>query len=147
IFAIISGLLSLSARQHPEAKTFADEFSDRLAALSKAHDYARPHGTASQQGTVLGDVRRLLSPYALDGRELIVVEGDDTTRDGQYRLCWKEQGGPPVHEPERFGFGSRLVDMTLCGQLGGELNRDWQRDGLEVCLSAPVDRLSGEARS
>lgn len=60
----------------------------------------------------------------------------------RYKLCWNEQGGPPVQEPERFGFGTRLVDMTLRHQLGGELTRSWQPEGLEVCLTVPTGQLA-----
>jgi PAS domain S-box-containing protein len=185
IFAVVGGLLALSVKEHPEAQDLADEFRERLSALSTAHDYARPHPGkgVSAQGTVLGIVRQLLRPYALEGRERIVVEGDDaplkenaatplslavhelatnaakygafSVPTGQvrvrgeemgdrYRLCWSEHGGPPVHEPERFGFGSRLVDMTLRHQLGGELTRSWEPQGLEVCLSTPTGRLVSE---
>lgn len=184
IFAVVGGLLALSAKEHPEAQVFADGFRDRLSALSTAHDYARPHtrgdAAAPVQGTVLGLVRQLLSPYALEGRERVVAEGDDLplknsaatplslavhelatnaakygafsvpagqvrvraeTIGDRYRLCWSEHDGPPVHEPERFGFGTRLVDMTLRHQLGGELTRNWRSEGLEVCLSAPTGQL------
>jgi PAS domain S-box-containing protein len=184
IFAVVGGLLALSVKEHPEAQAFADEFRDRLSALGTAHDYARPHsrsGAAAQgQGTVLGIVRQLLKPYALEGRERIIVEGDDAplkenaatplslavhelatnaakygafsvpagqvrvrgeAMGDRYRLCWSEHDGPPVHEPERFGFGTRLVDMTLRHQLGGELTRSWEPEGLEVCLSAPTGQL------
>jgi two-component sensor histidine kinase len=187
VFAVISGLISLSVRQHPEARAFADELRDRIAALGRAHDYARPHGDGTpadaQQASVLGLVRQLLSPYALEGRERILVEGDDaplrdraatpislavhelatnaakygafSVAEGRVRvrgersaerftLRWLEQGGPPVREPEHFGFGSRLVDISLKGQLGAELVRTWHPEGLEVCLSAPVDRLVAE---
>ena len=157
IFAVIGGLLTLSAKEHPEAQAFADEFRERLSALSTAHDYARPNPKgATPQGTVLGIVRQLLSPYALEGRERIVVDGDDAPLQDSAATplslavhelatnaakCWSEHGGPPVHEPEHFGFGSRLVDMTLRHQLGGELTRTWEPEGLEVCLSAPAGRL------
>lgn len=180
IFAVVGGLLALSARQHPEAGAFADDLRNRISALSTAHDYARPHARSGNskppEGTVLGIVRQLLRPYELNGHERIVVEGDDGPLkesaatplslavhelatnaakygafsvpagqvrvrgeqvDGQYRICWRERGGPPVREPEHFGFGSRLVDMTLRNQLGGELTRSWQPEGLEVCLAVP----------
>jgi PAS domain S-box-containing protein len=188
IFAVISGLITLSLRDHPEARAFADDVRERIAALGKAHDYARPHGKDSapgmEQASLLGLVRKLLSPYALEGHDRIIVEGDDAPlRDlavtpislaihelatnaakygafslpgGQvhvqgerlhdrFVLRWRERGGPPVREPEHFGFGSRLVDMTLRGQLGGELVRTWQSDGLQMCLSAPIDRLTAES--
>ncbi|WP_129790695.1 sensor histidine kinase [Sphingosinicella sp. CPCC 101087] len=188
IFAVVSGLIALSVRQHPEARAFADEVRDRIAALGRAHDYARPHGdgvpSEAQRASVLGLVRQLLSPYGLEGRERVLVEGDDaplrnraatpislavhelatnaakygalSVPEGQVRvrgersaerftLRWLEKGGPPVREPEHFGFGSRLVDITLKGQLGAELVRTWRPEGLEVCLSAPVDQLVAES--
>jgi PAS domain S-box-containing protein len=81
IFAVISALISLSLPEHPEAKEFADELRDRLASLGKAHDYARPHGKGSaptaQPATVLGLIRQLLQPYRIEGRERVVIEGDD----------------------------------------------------------------------
>lgn len=61
-----------------------------------------------------------------------------------FTLCWRERGGPTVREPERFGFGSRLVDVTLREQLQGKLVRTWRPEGLEVRLSVPTQRLNDE---
>lgn len=46
-------------------------------------------------------------------------------------LRWNESGGPPVKEPTRKGFGTRVM-MRICDQLNGELRFDWREDGL-VC--------------
>jgi two-component sensor histidine kinase len=62
----------------------------------------------------------------------------------RFALLWREQGGPVVQEPERTGFGSRLVDLTLREQLAGELKRTWRPEGLEVCMSVPIDRLAAD---
>jgi len=62
----------------------------------------------------------------------------------RFALLWREQGGPAVQEPERTGFGSRLVDLTLREQLAGELKRTWRPEGLEVCMSVPIDRLAAD---
>ena len=81
IFAVVSSLITFSAREHPEAHDFADEVRDRIAALSRAHDYARPHGKDSLSddapASVLGLVRELLAPYAIEGHDRMVAEGDD----------------------------------------------------------------------
>ncbi len=34
------------------------------------------------------------------------------------RIEWRESGGPPVTPPPRRGFGSRLVERGLAGELG-----------------------------
>jgi two-component sensor histidine kinase len=58
-------------------------------------------------------------------------------------LIWAETGGPPItEEPELQGFGSRLVARSVAGQLGGELNYDWQESGLVVTVRMRQDRLA-----
>ena len=53
------------------------------------------------------------------------------------QLLWREHGGPPLaSEPEKIngGFGSRLVELTVSGQLGGSWQRHFNADGLGVEL-------------
>jgi len=47
------------------------------------------------------------------------------------QLDWREQGGPPVQPPERFGFGSKLVTRTM-RMLGGSVEPEFRPEGL-VC--------------
>ena len=53
------------------------------------------------------------------------------SEDEQLALRWTELGGPRVNEPERKGFGSRLIEGTI-SQLGGKARFDWRSEGL-VC--------------
>ena len=48
-----------------------------------------------------------------------------------------------MQEPQRTGFGTRLVDMTLRDRLASELPRTWRPQGLEVRVSVPPGRLVG----
>jgi two-component sensor histidine kinase len=62
--------------------------------------------------------------------------------DGFARLEWIETGGPPITaQPQRTGFGSRLVDLSINGQLGGRLERDWRPEGLAVAIDIALPRL------
>ncbi|MET3899028.1 PAS domain S-box-containing protein [Devosia sp. UYZn731] len=55
------------------------------------------------------------------------------TSDGKaIDWSWREIGGPPVVEPQRKGFGSRLIERGLSGNLGGDVMLDYAPDGL-VC--------------
>jgi len=58
--------------------------------------------------------------------------------DGQLILRWTETGGPMLQRPERKGFGSRLIELTI-GQLKGNAHFDWRPEGLicEITLQAP----------
>ena len=47
-------------------------------------------------------------------------------------LRWVERGGPPPADEQTAGFGSRLVEMSLTGQLGGSWERRFEPEGL-IC--------------
>jgi two-component sensor histidine kinase len=39
-------------------------------------------------------------------------------------------GGPPVEPPTRRGFGTRVMEGMVRGQLNGEMRFDWCTEGL-----------------
>ena len=47
-------------------------------------------------------------------------------------LHWVEHGGPPAKPDSKEGFGSRLVEMSVTGQLAGSWERRFEEDGM-VC--------------
>ena len=58
------------------------------------------------------------------------------------RLTWTETGGPPVSAPPtRRGFGSRMIEATLEGQLRGSLDLHWHSDGLRAEIVLPAARV------
>ncbi len=65
------------------------------------------------------------------------------TRGDDFRLDWEETGGPAiVVAPNERGFGSVLTERSIIGQLGGKIEYDWQRNGLKLKMTVPLDRLS-----
>ncbi len=88
IFAVVSALIALSAREHPEAKTFAAAVRDRINALARAHEFVRPHSEVSRP--TVGDttlhtfLTALFSPYIDDaGSPRVFLDGEDATFDDQ----------------------------------------------------------------
>ncbi len=80
IFAVISGLIHLSARSFPAAKPFADALRERIGALGRAHDFVSPQSRrAGQAATLFAMLTELLAPYQ-DG-DRILFEGDDAAID------------------------------------------------------------------
>jgi len=85
IFAVVSGLIALSARQHPEAKGFAADLRERIAALGRAHELVRPNteegGPVPGRTTLRAMMADLFRPYLAfdDGR--IAIEGTDVAID------------------------------------------------------------------
>lgn len=81
IFAVVNGLIGLSARHFPDVKEFARELQARVAALGRAHDYVRPHSekSAPHQGpsTLKTLLTELLSPYPALHEGRLTIEGED----------------------------------------------------------------------
>ncbi|HET7910707.1 MAG TPA: HWE histidine kinase domain-containing protein [Pseudolabrys sp.] len=51
---------------------------------------------------------------------------------------WIEDGGPPVTEPAREGFGSRLLDFVLPGQIQARTRIEYAQQGVRVHCSVPL---------
>ena len=76
IFAVVSGLIALRARDKPEVKRFADDLNATIRALGTAHDYVRP-GDGRGADRLKGLLQDLLAPYRDGASERIVVTGDE----------------------------------------------------------------------
>jgi two-component sensor histidine kinase len=62
------------------------------------------------------------------------------TRDEErVRMHWRERGGPPVNQPERMGFGTRLIDLGLSN--ASVVVRRYPTEGFEALVDAPVADL------
>jgi PAS domain S-box-containing protein len=175
IFAVVAGLVSLTARKHPQAKQYADDLTATIRALGRAHDFVRPVDGA-KRGTLLGLLEKLFAPYGSGDGARVKVSGDDlpidsrtatplalvfhelATNSAKYgalasgrgivtltisdkgkavKLVWRETGGKVPKKAPKEGFGTRLVEMSVCGQLGGSWERRFEDDGLVVELTLP----------
>lgn len=189
IFAVVTGLISLSARQRPEYREFAAALQQRVAALGRAHEFVRPHSEESSPGelpdSLRGVIREILAPYLALSADHILIEGPDvmiddrgatpvallfhelatnaakygalSIADGLVRIntkqvgdeieiAWSESGGPQITAaPDHVGFGTRLAELSIVGQLGGSIEREWRREGLVATIRIRRDRLARNA--
>ena len=60
-------------------------------------------------------------------------------------LTWREEDGPPVEVPKRQGFGSRMIEKVMAGELGGKVAFDYQPSGLVCRLEIPRDAYRAAA--
>lgn len=145
IFAVISGLIGLSARQAPESRQFADELRQRIAALGRAHEFARPHSEQSRMSveasTLHGMLREMLNPYPALDAGLIVIRGDDIAID--------DRGATPLalvyHElatnAARYGALSThagRIDI-ISKVVGDDVMVDWVEQGGPPIPAPPED--------
>ncbi|QFT76606.1 sensor histidine kinase [Erythrobacter sp. THAF29] len=147
------------ARAQEFALQIGNQSEDRLDRLLSV--LMAPYGTAeNSRVTIKGDDvpigKRATTPLALafhefatnsakygalseaDGKVEIAIE-----KEGEIvSVTWTEVGGPEVVAPLDSGFGSRLLQMSITGQLGGEIEHDWRRDGLHAVIRVPAERLA-----
>lgn len=58
-------------------------------------------------------------------------------------LVWTEQGGPEVLAPQgSVGYGSRLLERTMSGHLGGTIGYNWISGGALITLTIDGNRLA-----
>lgn len=85
IFAVINGLIGMSARQHPELRPMATVLQERIAALGRAHEFARPHSEQSRpvtvESTLSGLLTEILAAYPALGEGRLTISGDDPEID------------------------------------------------------------------
>ena len=51
---------------------------------------------------------------------------------------WVESNGPAVSPPRRQGFGSRLLEYVLPGQIQAKATIDYQPDGVRIHCTVPM---------
>lgn len=57
-------------------------------------------------------------------------------------LVWSEKGNAIESEPEGKGFGSRLVEASVRGELGGSIEREFGADGMTVTFTIPAKSIN-----
>lgn len=55
--------------------------------------------------------------------------------DGRLAILWSESGGPAVNPPSHRGFGSRVIQQIIQGELNGTVSFDWRKVGLACQLA------------
>lgn len=71
-----------------------------------------------------------------DGGVSVVWSVDEKDDVPALTITWTEAGGPPVVEPSRRGFGSRLIRMGIAGS--GDVDLTYLPSGLAATFRAPM---------
>lgn len=54
-------------------------------------------------------------------------------------MRWQESGGPKVHDPERLGFGVRLIRKAMASDSGASVEHTFEADGVRCEFRLPID--------
>lgn len=187
IFAVISGLIGLAARDRPAFADTAQMLRDRVLALGRAHDFVRPQNQAAGDAPprlagLHGLLGQLLAPYEAHPGDRVRISGIDPAIDdrsatplallvhelatnaakygalsapegwveitvsevGKDQVCirWVEHDGPRIVDVSPPGFGSRLLDLSLRKQLGGDFVQRWDDGMLDMTILIPRSSFS-----
>ena len=55
-------------------------------------------------------------------------------------ILWRETGGPSVAQPERRGFGSRLIERNVRHDLAGTVQMHYRDNGLSAEITIPLNK-------
>ncbi|RZJ45460.1 MAG: PAS domain S-box protein [Brevundimonas sp.] len=144
IFAVVSALIALSARQFPEAKAFAAAVRTRINALARAHEFVRPHTETSRPTvgtmTLHAFLSDLFKPYTDEkGGARIRLTGDDATFDDQaatsVALLFHELATNAAKYGALSAVGG-LVDVTTVND-GDRFVLTWQETGGPAVAGPP----------
>jgi two-component sensor histidine kinase len=69
------------------------------------------------------------------------IDPGDTPEASVFRLRWAEKGGPPVVAPQKFGFGSKMIERVLGYELEATVETAYAETGVTCTLVAPLDRI------
>lgn len=100
------------------------------AALTMALVFHELATNAAKYGALSVDGGRIDLAWTFDAAE------------GRLGLTWLESGGPPVAAAPRKGFGSRLIERSLGGELRGSARMEYPPSGFTCTMEArlPDDR-------
>lgn len=77
---------------------------------------------------------------ASDGGRVFIDWSIASQTDRSLHLVWREEGGPPVVEPKRRGFGTRLIERNIRHDLAGVVNLGYPTTGFTAEICFPLDR-------
>lgn len=102
-------------------------------------------GVGEQSSTTLALVIHELATNSLKYGALSVDTGlldvSGTTSGREVVITWTERGGPAVETPRDSGYGSKLLNRSVTGQLGGSMQTDWSPEGVLIKVVMDVEKL------
>ena len=135
---------------------------DRLIRDIATAPFADDQGRFHLDGPAINLPAQLTLPFALSVHELCtnaVKYGALTSDAGridiewgyrppdkpdQFYLKWVERNGPGVVEPERQGFGTRMIKTAFAKSVGGDARWHYHAEGVECEIVLPLAALAGD---
>jgi PAS domain S-box-containing protein len=111
--------------------------------ILKGQDVHLPARVALSLGMVFHELATNAAKYGALSTAGRLTLSWSVTGDETLFFEWRESGGPPAVPPQRRGFGSRLIERSIAGELRGRIAADYGEDGLTVRFDVPLARDFG----
>ena len=142
----------LLTRQNWEGASLREVFDFEFEAFAAREritfDYVRDLQLSPKAAVALGMAVHELGTNALKYGALSAPGGGvqvtwnlDQDDAETLRLTWREHDGPPVAPPTRRGFGARLLEKGLAGELSATVDLAYDRTGLMCTMRLPTRAL------
>lgn len=179
LMAVISSIVSMTARASGSVIAFRDAIQNRLLAVARSNDLLlaenanevdlrtllnaelaaysdRGHGNVVLRGPPVSVPARLVVALSLIAHELatnsakhgalgrvgrqvtIAWSIEDDAEEQRLFLHWRETGGTEVTSPVKHGFGTELIEQSLCKAIRGKVQVDYHADGLDWHMELPL---------
>jgi PAS domain S-box-containing protein len=143
IFAVVSSLISLSVRHHPQAQGFSRELRERVSALAKAHELVRLRAAPVAGGASISSLKALLTallePYSAAGGGRLIIEGDDVSFDDGAATPLALVFHELATNCAKYGAWSAEGAVEITVRVDGErLSMDWRETGGPPVDGAPA---------
>jgi two-component sensor histidine kinase len=100
-------------------------------------------GSATALALVIHELATNSLKYGALSADVGTLDVSGSTDDEHVTLVWTERGGPVVETPNAApGYGSKLINRSVSGQLGGSISYDWSNEGLIVILKLRSEKLA-----
>lgn len=132
-----------------ELEAYGDASNDRIQLSGP--EIELPAEAAVSLGMAFHELATNAGKYGSLSREGGRLNVDWSVKEGQagrrLHVLWRESGGPPVTPPNRTGFGSRLLDNVIGGQLRGRVQMRFEPSGLVAEIDAALDQPDYASRA
>lgn len=136
---------SFSALMMELTAPYRDETGDRIA--FSGDDVPIDDGAATPLALLIHELSTNAAKYGALAHAGGQISVTGRLGSDNFEAIWRETGVPRCAVGKHgAGFGSRLIGLSVEGQLRGKLERVWHDDGLEVRVSVPIAALRRSAR-
>lgn len=134
--ALLGDLIAVLLAPYDETEAFAGRIRVSVPRM----------GIGEKAATTLALVVHELATNSLKYGALSVDTGlldiSGSTQDDNIIVVWTERAGPSVAPRRGEGYGSKLLNRSVVGQLGGSIATDWSEEGVIVTLTMEAKKLA-----